>query len=104
MRALFVLLLVFPLAACSAFWPEDGAADDPVDAQLRFDGTVTYAVIEGGAWVIESDAGDTYEPVDLASEYEEEGLRVRVWADVREDLGSFLMVGPIIQIERIERL
>lgn len=99
MRALLsILFLVLPLSGCSLLWPDGG------DHDLRFDGTVTFVTIEGGAWVIEADDGTVYEPINLEEEYEEEGLRVRVWADRRDDLGSYLMVGPIIEIERIRVL
>lgn len=71
--------------------------------EFQFEGVVQYRQIEGGAWVIESEEGTTYEPSDLPEEYREEGLRVRVWANRLDDQVSFRMVGPIISIERIER-
>ena len=102
MRALplfLALLGLVTLSACSASGVERAPAPD-----LQFDGTVTYTDLEGGAWVVAGDDGTTYEPVNLAEEYHAEGLRVRVEAARREDLGSFLMAGPIIEIIRIERL
>lgn len=84
--------------------PQD---DEPRSAtpqsELQFEGTVQHRQIEGGAWVIESTDGTTYEPTNLPEEYKEEGLPVRVWADRLDDRASIRMVGPIITIERIER-
>lgn len=94
-RPILTLTLVLTLSACSLV---------PKGDDLRFDGTVTYVMIEGGGWVIEGDDGETYEPINLGEPYREEGLRVRVWAEKRTDLGSVLMVGPIIEIRRIHRL
>lgn len=51
-----------------------------------------------------SDAGETYEPLNLPAEYREEGLRVRVEAEVRDDRVSLLQIGPIIEIKRMGRL
>ena len=100
MRALSCLLLLLLLPACSFF---QGDAAGP-DAEIRFDGSVAHLPLEGGAWVIEGDDGTTYEPLGLGEDYREEGLRVRVWAEPRDDMRSVLMVGPIIEIRRIERL
>ena len=96
----FFLLSALALSACSA----SQLPNDASDADLQFDGAVAYTDLEGGAWVIQADEGTTYEPVNLAAEDREEGLRVRVWADVREEMASTLMVGPIIEIRRLERL
>lgn len=99
MRKLILpILLLAAISGCSLLWPDSG------NHELRFDGTVTYVTIEGGAWVIEGDNGTIYEPINLSQEHEIEGLRVRVWAERREDLGSYLQVGPIIEIERIRLL
>ena len=96
----FFLLSALALSACSA----SQLPNDASDADLQFDGAVAYTDLEGGAWVIQADEGTTYEPVNLAAEDREEGLRVRVWADRREEMASTLMVGPIIEIRRLERL
>lgn len=98
LRLIVFLGLLVVLPACSVLWPGGD------EHELRFDGTITYVTIEGGAWVIEGDDGTTYEPINLAGEHEEEGRRVRVWADRRDDLVSFLQVGPIIEIDRIRKL
>ena len=96
LRLTAVLVLVSSaLAACSATDPFD-------DAPIVFDGVVTFS--EFGGWVIKATDGTQYEPINLAAEDREEGLRVRVWADVREEMASTLMVGPIIEIRRLERL
>ena len=95
-HALASLTLLASLTGCSLLGSDEG--------DLAFDGIVTYTTLEGGAWLLESEAGDKYEPTNLPEEFEEEGLRVRVEAEVREDLGSYIMVGTVIEIEEIERL
>ena len=95
-HTLALLALTAALTGCSLVGSDEG--------DLAFDGVVAYTTVEGGAWLLESDAGETYEPLNLPAAFEEEGLRVRVEAELREDLGSFIMVGPVIEIEKIERL
>ena len=92
----FALLAALTLVGCSLYGPSD--------ADLAFNGHVTYAEIETGGWVLVSDAGQTYEPLNLSDEYKREGLRVRVEADYRRDRASILMIGPIIEIKRIGQL
>lgn len=101
MRLLPSVALLVALAGCSFSADRD---DPPGDYEVAFDGRVTYVTVEGGAWVLRSDAGETYEPLNLQPAFHHEGLRVRVGADVRDDLASYLQVGPIIEIRRIERL
>lgn len=80
-----------------------GGSGGDVDVELQFEGTVRYLQVEGGAWVIESTEGTTYDPTNLPERYKEKGLPVRVWADQVEDAVSIRMVGPIISIKRIEQ-
>ena len=98
---LLALTAALALSACSL---TDASADSQVGAEVAFDGVVTYAMLEGGAWVLVSDEGETYEPVNLDAAFETEGLRVRVTADVLEDRASTLQVGPIIEISTISAL
>lgn len=65
-------------------------------------GTVEFLQVEGGCWSIQTET-ERYEPVNLPEEFEEDGLRVRFEAEVREDLGSICQIGPIIELREIER-
>lgn len=99
-----LLLIAFALLlACSG---PDEVANDPEsgrESELQFEGFVQHLDLEGGAWVIESKDGTTYDPRTLPDEYKEEGLPVSVWANRLEDQVGIRMVGPIISIKRIER-
>ena len=72
------------------------------DASLSGEGTVRFLEIEGGCWVIES-AGETYEPLFLPREFEEDGLRVTFEARPSRDAVSTCQVGPIIELVEIDR-
>lgn len=72
-----------------------------LDESLSGDGTVRFLEIEGGCWVIES-SGETYEPLSLPREFQEDGLRIRFEARTVEDVASVCQVGPIIELVEIE--
>lgn len=65
-------------------------------------GTVEFQEIEGGCWGIRTDR-DRYDPVNLAKDFREDGLRVRFEAEVRDDLAGFCP-GEIIELRSIERV
>ena len=44
-----------------------------------------------------------YEPINLPAELREDGVRVRFRLKVRSDLGSYRMVGPVVEIQEITR-
>lgn len=88
-----VCLATFLLAACNDL-------NSASDTDLQIEGKVTYMEIEGGFWAIES-ADETYEPTNLPEEFQKDGLKVRVYANVAEEKASIRMVGPIIHIEKI---
>ena len=104
--ALAVTALVLVLAACNG--PRSSEDEnrlvlgDTTDT-TTITGTVRHLDLEGGFWAVEGDT-TTYEPMNLPESFQEEGLRVRLQADVQEDAVSFRMIGPIIEIRAIERL
>ncbi len=65
------------------------------------DGMVEYIDVEGGCWGIESN-GEIYEPINLPVELREDGLPIEFVARGRDHLGSICMIGPIIELQRVE--
>ncbi len=66
-------------------------------------GTVQRFTTEGGFYAIRGDDGVVYEPMILPQEFNVDGLRVRFNATIRDDVVSFHMVGPIIELAKINR-
>lgn len=64
---------------------------------VRGTGTVEWFSLEGGFFAIRGDDDRAYEPINLPAELREDGLRVR------NDLGSYRMVGPVVEIQEIAR-
>lgn len=99
----FALLLVVPLAGCPATGPGASGVVQEGDV-VSGTGTIRYFDIEGGFFAIRGDDDKTYDPMNLAEEYQRDGQRVRFRAKLRNDMGSFHMVGPIVEILKIERI
>jgi hypothetical protein len=68
---------------------------------VRGTGTVSHFSIEGGFFAIRGDDGVVYDPIDLAAEFQRDGVRVRFEARLRKDLIGVHMVGPIVEITSI---
>ena len=64
-------------------------------------GFVEYISVEGGCWGIESN-GEIYEPIYLPDDLREDGLPIEFVAIARDGLGSICMIGPIIELVRVE--
>ena len=66
-------------------------------------GTVTFYSFEGGFYAIRGDDEVTYDPLNLPDAFKRDGLRVFFQARIRRDLASFHMVGPVVEILKVER-
>ena len=70
---------------------------------VRVNGMVQFYTLEGGFWAVRGDDGVTYDPMGaLPAKFQVQNLRVTMIAKVRNDLGGFHMVGPIVEIISIE--
>ena len=63
--------------------------------------TVRFVNLEGGCWSITPDERVHYLPLNLATEFKRDGLKVRVDFVQRNDYVSVCQVGPVIQIRSI---
>jgi hypothetical protein len=92
------LLLSACMTGCSA-----ESSVSVVGDSVAGDGAVRFYTIEGGFYAIRGDDGITYEPDSLPAEFEHDSLPVRFTGRIRRDVGSFRMVGPVIELTHIER-
>ncbi len=83
-QLLFILLIAFTVTQCNDL-------KSSKDADLYFEGEVTYMEIEGGFWALQTDE-ETYEPTNLPTKFQKDGLEVTVSANVEENKVSFRMV------------
>ncbi len=76
---------------------------DAMSPEVERIGVVSFVEVEGGCWKIVHD-NTSYEPVHLDPDYRIDGLRVEFSARLAPDLGSFCMVGTLVEITSIGRL
>jgi inhibitor of cysteine peptidase len=67
-------------------------------------GTVKFVELEGGFYGIVGDDNKQYDPINLDKTYQEDGLRVRFQAKIRQDISSIHMWGTIVELTKIETL
>lgn len=106
LRMALALPLVLGAIACQITAPdrdEEGSVTVNGDI-VSGTGTVRYFDLEGGFYAIRGDDERVYDPINLAAEFRRDPLRIRFRARIRNDLGSFHMVGPVVEILEIERL
>jgi hypothetical protein len=90
------------LAAVTALLASSGcelAATDPAVPGIT--ATVTYLDVEGGCWALTTRSGKRYEPLHLPPAFRQDGLRVAVTLRQRPDVGSFCMVGQVVEVTSI---
>ncbi|MBF2087587.1 MAG: hypothetical protein IGR80_15830 [Synechococcales cyanobacterium K44_A2020_017] len=66
---------------------------------VHLSGTIQRVTLGMGAWTLVTDQGDTYElhrpPADLCNA----GLAVTVQGQIRSDIATLAMVGPVLEIK-----
>ena len=96
-------LLAGIVAAASIACASPTSPATPPAGTLQVKGTVQFYTLEGGFWAVKGDDGVTYDPEGgLPVRFQVQNRRVTMVAKVRNDLGGFHMVGPIVEIVSIE--
>ncbi len=67
-------------------------------------GTVRFIDLEGGFYGIESDDGDKLDPVNLRSEFEQDGLRVRFRVRMVKEVMTIHQWGTPVEVLEMEAL
>jgi hypothetical protein len=84
--------------------PMDTSSMTPPAGEITIEGVVTKVPVEGGCWVIKTADGTQYEPTVLVEDLRVEGEKVRAVVVPRPNMTSVCMVGPMVEIVRIERM
>jgi len=69
---------------------------------IQVEGTIERKGIGPGTWALVGTNGKTYELHKAPSDLHKSGLKVKVEGQVREDVMSFAMIGPILEVESFE--
>jgi hypothetical protein len=57
-----------------------------------------------GTWALVTEDGQTYELKDAPSELKKSDLKVKVEGHVRDDVMTFAMIGPVLEIKSFKVL
>lgn len=57
-----------------------------------------------GTWALVSDSGDTYELKDAPDELKKSDLKVKVEGQVRDDVMTIAMIGPVLEVKSFKVL
>lgn len=71
---------------------------------IELEGTIERQDLGAGAWALISTEGQTYELFRAPHDLRQPGLRVRVTGDLREDVMTTAMIGPVLQVKQFECL
>lgn len=101
MRRIAWLAVALGVLTVTGCWMGPAQKKDMVNVT----GTVRHYELEGGFWAVRGDDGTTYDPMGgLPTEFQKEGIRVRLEGKLRPDMASIHMVGPIVEVRSINRL
>jgi hypothetical protein len=81
----------------------DGAAPPPAEAIIRLTGTVHRLDLEGGVYVIRTEDGTQYRPIELPEEFRVDGLPVEAEARRRDDVMTVDMSGTTVELLDIRK-
>ena len=57
-----------------------------------------------GTWALVTDSGETYELKDSPAEMQRSGLTVQVQGEIRDDIMTFAMIGPVLEVKSFESI
>ncbi len=77
---------------------EDGEAN-----QMEITGVIRYYELEGGFYGIQSEEGETYNPINLPAGFRQDGLPIVTRIRLRNEMMSIHQAGPLVEIIEIRK-
>lgn len=71
---------------------------------IQVEGTIERKGLGPGTWALVGNDGKTYELHKSPGDLHKNGLKVKVDGKIREDVMSFAMIGPILEVQNFEVL
>ena len=71
---------------------------------IKVTGAIERKGLGPGTWALVTDSGETYELKDAPSELKKSNLKVKVEGQVRDDVMTFAMIGPVLEVKSFEVL
>lgn len=73
-------------------------------SKITVTGKVEHKSMGPGTWALVTENGETYELKDAPSELRQSHDKVKVKGQVREDVMTFAMIGPVLEVQSFEIL
>ena len=71
---------------------------------INVTGVIERKGIGPGTWALVADSGETYELKDAPAELKKSELKVKVEGQVRDDVMTFAMIGPVLEVKSFKVL
>ncbi len=96
-----LLLVLIGCGGGQTDWVTPTPAAENQGQQVHIIGVVRHLELEGGFYAIRGADSVTYDPRNLPSEFQKDGLSVEADARRRDDVMGIHQVGVIVDLERI---
>lgn len=73
-------------------------------SSIKVEGTVERAGIGSGAWALKTADGQTYELHKPPDDLKKSGVKVRVQGQIRDDVMTLAMIGPVLEVKSFEAI
>ena len=71
---------------------------------INVTGVIERKGLGPGTWALVTDSGETYELKDAPAELKKADLKVKVEGQVRADVMTFAMIGPVLEVKSFKVL
>jgi len=71
---------------------------------IKVTGVIERKGLGPGTWALVTDSGETYELKDAPNELKKSALKVKVEGEVRDDVMTFAMIGPVLEVKSFKVL
>jgi Protein of unknown function (DUF5818) len=65
---------------------------------MKVEGTIERIEMGTGTWALNGNDGTTYELKDAPKQLQKDGLKVRIEGQIRDDLMTLAMIGPVLEV------
>lgn len=71
---------------------------------INVTGIITHKGMGTGTWALVTDSGETYELKNAPAELQKSDLKVKVEGEIRDDVMTLAMVGPVLEVKAFDVL
>lgn len=71
---------------------------------MKVEGTIERIEMGTGTWALVTTDGMTYELKDAPTQLHQEGLKVCIEGQIRDDIMTFAMIGPVLEVNTFKVL